>query len=119
MCWDVWPSKGDEKKLLIVIAANWYFSDFVIFLFSNVETELPFFIFFNNSHFLCFLWNSFIYIFILGCTKLGPEVESCKLLGHTIELHIYIEEVERTGLGRGTGLQLPAEGFSYKLLFFL
>ncbi len=26
------------------------------------------------------------------------------------ELHIYIEEVERKGLGRGTGLQLPAEG---------
>jgi hypothetical protein len=39
--------------------------------------------------------------------------------GVSIELHIYIEEVERKGLGRGTGLQLPAEGFSYTFLFFL
>jgi hypothetical protein len=38
---------------------------------------------------------------------------------YTIELHIYIEEVERKGLGRETGLQLPAEGFSYTFLFFL
>jgi hypothetical protein len=34
------------------------------------------------------------------------------------ELHIYIEEVESKGLWRETGLQLPAEGFSCKFLFF-
>jgi hypothetical protein len=32
-----------------------------------------------------------------------------------IELHIYIEEVSRKGVGRGMGLQLPAVGFSYKI----
>jgi len=35
------------------------------------------------------------------------------------ELHIYIEEVERKGLGRETGLELPAMSFSKKLSFFL
>ena len=33
--------------------------------------------------------------------------------------YIYIEEVERKGLGRETGLQLPAMSFSKKLSFFL
>ncbi len=36
-----------------------------------------------------------------------------------IELHIYIEEVERKGLGRETGLELPAMSISKKLSFFL
>ncbi len=36
-----------------------------------------------------------------------------------IELHIYIEEVKRKGLGRGVGPELPAVSFSYEFLFFL
>ncbi len=35
------------------------------------------------------------------------------------ELHIYIEEVERKGLGRGVGPELPAVSFSYTFLLFL
>jgi hypothetical protein len=41
------------------------------------------------------------------------------LCTYIIELHIYIEEVERKGLGRETGLQLTAMSFSKKLSFFL
>jgi hypothetical protein len=44
-----------------------------------------------------------------------------RLTGATvpIELHIYIEEVKRKGLGRGVGPELPAVSFSYEFLFFL
>jgi hypothetical protein len=34
-------------------------------------------------------------------------------------IYIYIEEVERKGLGRGVGPELPAVSFSYKFSFFL
>ncbi len=41
------------------------------------------------------------------------------LLVKAIELHIYIEEVKRKGLGRGVGPELPAVSFSYEFFFFL
>ncbi len=41
-------------------------------------------------------------------TEVNGDSQSTNERGPPNELHIYIEEVERKGLGRGTGLQLPA-----------